>query len=568
LSGFEGSEEAAGPGYDGGYVKVALRDKEEDDEATRAGVIACIKSLTARFDLSDIAILTRTNDDVALVTEWLLEEGIPVESERTLDISAHFLIKELISFLTFLELPIDDMAFAGFILGEIFETASGLKREEIAQFIFEANTAEAAGGTERGPLYKAFRRAYPELWDRYINVLFKKAGTMPLYEFVVSITNIYGIFEHFASHQAFLMRLLELIKEKEDDCISIGAFLEYLNEAPVKDLFVRVKSSGAVRALTVHQAKGLQFGVTIVPFLSMNPKVGSSDDFGYKRSGRSRGRPYVVRSDGENIQLVYLSKNHIGFSEKLRELYEEEYTKALIDELNTAYVALTRAQYEMYIFVPLKAGTKTNSMRLLLPNDRFEWGKEIAYPERKAKDAAKVLPLSPSRLHDWIPFIKQEFSGGREVMRRESILRGDIIHYILSCVGNLHGADVDAVIEEALKQGTARFRHVDPIKPYESVIRALLNDRRFAFIFYAEKGRVFREKQVVTAGGEMRIIDRVIVTDTTVDIVDYKSSAAPDLAAAYRAQIAEYKSLMGELYPGRDVRGFLLYLDTFTTEEL
>jgi len=68
-------------------------------------------------------------------------------------------------------------------------------------------------------------------------------------------------------------------------------------------------------------------------------------------------------------------------------------------------------------------------------------------------------------------------------------------------------------------------------------------------------------------------IDRLAVTPEEVLIVDYKTNRPPpdnarDVPLAYRRQLALYRALLGELYPGRNVRGFLLWTSTLDLMEI
>ena len=70
------------------------------------------------------------------ISSWLIAEGLPVESEKTLNIAENHRIKELTAFLRFLNSPIDNLAFASFILGDIFIQASGISGRQIRDFLF------------------------------------------------------------------------------------------------------------------------------------------------------------------------------------------------------------------------------------------------------------------------------------------------------------------------------------------------------------------------------------------------------------------------------------------------
>ena len=74
------------------------------------------------------------------------------------------------------------------------------------------------------------------------------------------------------------------------------------------------------------------------------------------------------------------------------------------------------------------------------------------------------------------------------------------------------------------------------------------------------------EKEVVGSAGNTLRIDRLIVKENEVWIIDYKSSR--DEPEKHRAQIEEYIEAVRDLYPGKTVKGFLLYLDEMTLNEV
>ena len=64
------------------------------------------------------------------------------------------------------------------------------------------------------------------------------------------------------------------------------------------------------------------------------------------------------------------------------------------------------------------------------------------------------------------------------------------------------------------------------------------------------------------------VIDRLVVEESRITIVDFKTGAAPDLSQAdgglpraYISQMALYRHLVGQIWPGRDVVAGLLYTE-------
>ena len=278
---FGHSQQRCLPDQDGGYVRVERLEadtKEERQEILRGRILETIAELKTRYPFSSMAVLTRSNSEIEEITSWLLEEGYPVESERTLSIKDHPIVGNLLDFLRFLNSPIDNLAFARFIGGEVFGQAAGWDTGTAQQFLYSLRPRIT--GESSFYIYKVFRDAYPELWDKFFDEFFRNVGLYPLYELAVSIVHRFGVLQHFPRQQGFVMRLLELIKEKEDETNELSIFLELLTQLPEDEFFVHVTETGSIKVTTIHKAKGLEFPVVIIPSLGMRVQVGTGGGIG------------------------------------------------------------------------------------------------------------------------------------------------------------------------------------------------------------------------------------------------------------------------------------------------
>ncbi|NOZ63486.1 MAG: UvrD-helicase domain-containing protein [Caldiserica bacterium] len=491
-----------------GYVRmehVEADEKEERSEIIKEKLIALVAELTERFSYRDLAILTRDNEEVELVTSWLLEEKIPVESEKTLNIRENAFIKEIISFLKFLNSPLDNLSFASFILGDIFLQVSGLNRRTIEDFIF----AWQGKNAENTYLYREFQKAFPEIWDAFMDEFFKSVGFVPLYELLISILRRFKVMENFPRFQGFFMRFLELVKEQEEEHSAVLAFLEFFEKASEDDLYVDFAETEAVKVLTIHKAKGLEFPVVIIPFLKMRIKV-----------GRERGE--VIYPAGGSLTLVRLGRKYEKFSPALKRAYREEYKKSFIDELNNIYVALTRAKNELYVFIPRKKNSKTPELVCsFLPYKDMERGEKRIYPGEKEK----LYPLEKiprSEYRDWVHSLKDEFIEESQIRNRESILRGEILHCLLSFIENLYNQDQEEVLRNAWQKTRMRFPFVENYAEFTSLVKKLIEEETCKKFFYLDKGKIYLEKEIVDYRGHTRRIDRLVVKENEVWVIDYK----------------------------------------------
>lgn len=155
-----------------------------------------------------------------------------------------------------------------------------------------------------------------------------------------------------ADLDAFIDAASRFAGDAEDP--TLGAFLAYLKAAESEEFGLeagRVGESNSVKLMTVHASKGLEWPIVVVPGLSQ--LVG--------RSGLAKGSvfpatpvansrwtdnprklPYPLRGDVADLpRLAGLAKDELAdFDERCRE-------RDLMEERRLAYVAVTRAHYQL-----------------------------------------------------------------------------------------------------------------------------------------------------------------------------------------------------------------------------
>jgi len=545
-------------------------NSQECDEIIYERLIETIQDARTRdFTYSDIAILTRSNAELEALTTHLLSHDIPVISEKTLNIRRHSVVNSVIAFLRFLESPIDNTNFALFLQSELFLRAAELKADEIEEFLFK--TRAQLREDKCLYYYMIFREKYSDLWVRFIEPFFKKVGVVPLYEFVRTMCEQFSVFELFADDRAFLMRFLELVKEEESKYASISSFLDFFDNLKDDDKKLYVpfaEVDDCLQLLTFHKAKGLEFPIVIIPFLSLSIKPAQQI---LTQSGSS---------DKEALALTHLLKAYAPWSQELGEQYLDELKKALVAELNIIYVALTRPQYELYCYVPLRIeGKKHNKAAWLFANCSVSRGTKRTgsdYSPKTKRKSEDVTYLEPSRYLSWVDSGHETFTEVSQIINRKRILRGSIMHALLSYVGNTLETSVDEYLECAEAPVRLMFPAIDDCGQYREEIRTLTAHKTLEWVFAVSDGVVHTEKELATRHGHMKRIDRLIVKDNELIVIDYKSlpfdsvgeEAFSDKSDPYKVQVREYMSILHDLYPKRTVRGYLLYMDTRVIEQV
>jgi ATP-dependent helicase/nuclease subunit A len=97
-------------------------------------------------------------------------------------------------------------------------------------------------------------------------------------------------------------------------------------------------------------------------------------------------------------------------------------------------------------------------------------------------------------------------------------------------------------------------------------VTAVLNDARFADVF--GPGSLAEVPLVGVVGGQVvsAQVDRLVVTNLAVTVIDYKTNRPPPtdedhVAPLYLGQMAAYRALLQGVYPDRHVRCLLLWTD-------
>lgn len=190
----------------------------------------------------------------------------------------------------------------------------------------------------------------PELVERLCE---RVTGNTPLYEAVSEIVKLLLTDENGAycgRETAYINCLLDRTREYvQANGSNIGAFLEYWDET-LSEKSIPVSSLGAIRIMTIHKSKGLQAQTLFVPFCNWK-----KDD---SKASQKLWCPIAAElNEGEDYIPVY-NKETMQYT-PYAEAYEEEHYNSYIDSLNLLYVALTRAEDNLYIYTDYTPGSKS-----------------------------------------------------------------------------------------------------------------------------------------------------------------------------------------------------------------
>jgi ATP-dependent exoDNAse (exonuclease V) beta subunit len=521
-----------------GYVEVEIFNRNDDAPPERSKIQALVEELVKRgYRRRDIAILTGRNEDVVKTTTWLNEKDIPFISYSSLDVRRRKVTGEIISLLSFLDSPPDDLSFATFILGDVFERAllrghGAFRRDRIHAFLFR--------NRDRAPLYKAFQTEFGDLWERYFSEIFRSSGYLPLYDLVTEIFGVFRVFEWMPEEEAAFVRILETIKGFEGTGYNnLRDFLRFAGEEEAGEKEWRIdipREVDSVKVMTVHKAKGLGFPVVIALLYGE----------------RSRGFDYIVHRKGSDVSLLKITRDIAEADPFLGKLYEEEVLNERVNRLNSLYVGFTRAMRELYV-VGVKR--KEDFPFELLPTKDYPPSEK---PERPA-DVSPAVEEAVPLLH--CPTVRRVAEDPGKRMTTEEQWRGDFIHKIFSHIYEV-GDDPGEVFLTAFQRAREEMRGEYGKEEIREIVVNLLGHGELADYFKIKPGRSIRNEQEVSDGeGRLFRIDRLVLDENRATVIDYKTGREKGAEENDRSQMKNYMKILREVFPGRVVEGLLAYVD-------
>jgi ATP-dependent exoDNAse (exonuclease V) beta subunit len=522
-----------------GYAEVTLCEKDDDHPPEKQKIQELIRDLHDRgIRYGDIAVLTQTNEDAVRVTSWLNEQGVDFISFSNLDIRRRKITGEIIALLNFLDSPTDDLSFATFVLGDVFKNIlqkdfPETGRETFSSFFFVHK--------DTPPLYKTFQKEYGHIWEKYFSGLFKSTGYFPLYDLVSEIFSVFRIFDTMANEEAALIKILEAVKEFEGEGQnSLRDFLDFAGDGNDGESGWNMdvpKDMPAVKVMTIHKSKGLGFPVVLVLLY---------ESF-------KRGSDYFMEEDQNGISLLKINRKILSSNPAFEGLYREESLKDLVNRLNGLYVGFTRAKEELYV-IGVK-GKKEGYPFDLLPVDDFS---PAAKPERAAVQSPDDRSVIQIR-HEHRPIEFQVRSD--EFINREERRRGDFVHrvlYFLEYIGDDFVNELDQIIDK-VKNETGTDYSDDEMK--ETISEFLMHKDISGYFGQQADRKIMREQECVDGEGNLYRMDRVIIDNDRVTVLDYKTGTDKSAEEKYRLQMKTYMRILKGIFAGRTVDGIIGYVD-------
>jgi ATP-dependent exoDNAse (exonuclease V) beta subunit len=511
-------------GFDSDNDSISVKDKFYLNQTLRT-IEKCVAN---GFEYKDIVLLTRTKAPGVKLANFLTENGIPILSSETLLIQNATEVKLLIALLRYLKNPKDDESKVYFL----YFIAKYLQSEvPIHDFILAAKDKNSEE-------LEAFLKTIG------IEISFKNCKKKSLYE---AVEILIATFLNDKVNTSYLQYFLDLVLEKDVKVqSSIADFLEYWDKIGYQKSIPSPEGTNAVRIMTIHKSKGLEFPVVIFPFAEEN------------FSSKPKDKLWIPLEDANvnfSKALINNRKEVETYGNEAKAIFQTKNQEEILDTINVLYVALTRAEEQLYVIsnkMKLKKdGTYPNNLATyfieFLSNIgkyqdvilEYEFGDSVRVSTNKAHDGKNnQIGIVSKKMNPKNIKIAQREALMWGTVQQDAITFGNILHEIMAFIQTKD--DVDLAIQKATELGLITFSQQEVFK--ETINEIVHHEELISF--FDIDAKVFNEQNIIKKATKTIKPDRVVLKGNQAFLLDYKTG---EKSNKHKAQLEEYELALQEM---------------------
>ena len=508
-----------------------------------------LESLNRLIEPGDIMILLQSRGSLSsmLIAE-LRKSGVAVAGADRLKLRESLAVQDLIALAQWLLLPEDDYAMACILKSpfvpeplndtELFELAHGRGTNLIWHKIQDQATTNADWFRE---LLNTSTHLGPSYLFAKILTKFRKAMARRLGPEAGDATDAF--FDLAVAYEA-------------EHGPSLAGFLHWFNAGETEIRRELEKSSGEVRLMTVHGAKGLEANIVFLADAASVPR------------GRDSTRLLMISSK-TYTKLPLWMLSGLSISPLLQKEIDETKLRSVAERNRLLYVAMTRARDELYICgakgklkdIPKDSwyATVEPVLGVSLQTDITIGAEPFVQRSSKSKQQVPswIKDAAPSEAPHEGSTVTQLASTEHLNAEPKGVKRGSAIHNILQALPNI-------VFEDQINFAKAQARRFGLEESEALALVKLVNVPHLA-PFFGSDGESEVEILGLHQSGQNVVgrIDRMVKTETEIVLIDFKSDRfVPEsigLDHPYAQQISLYSDLMQSAFPTHKVKAALLW---------
>lgn len=493
--------------------------------------------LTDGFRPCDICILTETNRKGNELALSLTNAGMQVVSQDSLLIYAHPLVQLFLLYLKKRAKPTNPTLGKRF--AEAYFRAKGTFN--VAHFMSFFNTYEKEGRQVR---YFDEAKFYRETFGSEAAIFMPYEHLFDLLQKAASCFEINDTEEPYVHHFFDIAFQFQLNRNAE-----LLPFIDYIEQNRDKLALQMPESTEAIRIMTIHKAKGLEFPVVLLPSL----------DFRIILHGFSK----FLMPAGDRLAYAYPSDSIPSF----KTFKEKELAAIFLDKLNLLYVALTRPELRLYIWNHHKANgfgalvhRQLTQLPSLSPAEEHIFTSGEAKPlehsqKEKDKQAANQTQFyHPQALADQLWYPSLAFRTPVTENQPDQLF-GLAFHRLMSLSSSQE--DTEKAMAVCLEEGSISKDQIPALRGASEKFWGHVSSLNLDAGLLEQ----FNEQRIIAGVNVVKQPDKVWLKQNELVVIDFKTGLRQD---AHMQQIIAYAGLLETIFK-LPVRPILYYtqLDLF-----
>lgn len=515
-----------------GYVELEFIDfnaVEDKDTIYPETVYNKIEScLEQGFQLKDICVLVRRNAEASAVAEYLSSQGIKIASNEAMLLTNSPEVNCIVSILTLLVSPNNDEEKFNLLnyLADVYAI-------ENKHLFFKTHI-----NLDIDALFDTLKKEFN------IEVSPQLLITLPLYELTETIARNFNLIK---PNNAFVHYFFDVVFEfSSKHSPNVSEFLEFFDSKKDKLSIITPENLDAVRIMTIHKSKGLEFPVVIFPYAQLDIYKDNKSKVWYELP--------ASEFQGFSYMLINYNKDVANFGEIGQDMYSQFQSEQELDNINLLYVTLTRPIQQLYIIgkkdINKKGAPNLKTYSGLLidflqststwsdDNLIYDFGTKEKHPVKDDID----IPTQPLKPYVSIPkekhHIKIVTNSGYlwDTNQEKAIEKGNLIHKLMASIKTIN--DIDDALDAFLVE--------HPIDEYQKqelhkTVLKIVNHPQL-HNYYSNNDTVYNEHDIINTTGKILRPDRLNITpNNEVTIIDYKTGASQP---KYKNQLLEYEHVL------------------------
>jgi ATP-dependent helicase/nuclease subunit A len=538
-----------------GKVQISFVEGDSDnsfyDRANEQLVALLGNLLDEGYRPADIAIITRKNKEAKQLADLLLNfeydkpgsgRSFKVISDEALRLGSSSVVVFLASLLQYILDP-NDRICTYYVLSFYLNHSAG--NDNSVEWIMPSNDPE----TRSKDIIRLMPSSFIDLID--------SSGALSLAEIVERLISVFNL-SRFAGEQVYLDAFRDLVQEYgQKNAADPVKFQEFWNDTGKERSISAPAGQDAIRILTVHKAKGLEYNVVIIPYCDweLNPNHNS-----------------ILWCHSDEAPFNRLERLPVYYSSKLKKTlfagdYYTEYLNQYIDNLNLLYVAFTRARDGLFVFCKPGKDEKLKNVSdlaskvlkkgILEQKDNiFSYG--LLTGVSAGSESVPGVKFSPSNVSVEMASkrIQVAYQGKLYIdpavdQPKRPLSEGKILHEVF--MGIRTKTDIIPAVTSMFMHGRINEEEKEN---YIRNINALLNDKQ-VLSWFNDEWNVLTEAEIILPEGVSKRPDRVMTKADQTVIIDYKFGEKED--GAHKTQVLQYMDLIKKM-GYQNIEGYVWYV--------